>query len=121
VIYPFRFRMRGPGGTQTQSFEVADPFAVGGRVLRFSLQAKAPGLRYGPGAWFANSNSRKISDEPLAQGLGNSFGLRADVQFPIDRAQMHVHCVLGNRQMAGDFFLDEALDQLAEHFLFAGG
>ena len=34
------------------------------------------------------------SDQSLAEGLGNRLGLRADLQFPVNRAQVHVHGVL---------------------------
>lgn len=61
------------------------------------------------------------SDEPLADGFGDRFGLRAHVELPVNTSKVHVHGVQGDVELIGDFFFDVPLDHGTKHFLFALG
>lgn len=76
--------------------------------------------------WTRNSQPRPFRQlllaiglyQSLADGFGYGFRLGADVQFAIDRAQMHIDGVLGDGELIGDFLFDEALHEEAQHIFF---
>jgi hypothetical protein len=59
------------------------------------------------------------SDDALPQGLGDRFGLRANMEFAINCAQVHVDGVLRDGKFVGNFLFDESTHEMVEDIFFA--
>ncbi len=49
-------------------------------------------------------------NDALPDRLGNGLGLRADMEFPVNRAQVHIHRVGGDEKLIADLLLGVTLD-----------
>ena len=55
------------------------------------------------------------------QKLGDGFGAGADLKFFVDSANVGVDSLVADAKFFGDFFVEKALAETIEHFLFALG